>query len=88
MAESLVLAVEVGHEMLRPFWKIEDGLEVDDLGRGGLDAAEILRQQLEHAPVSFYLFRREARGYVRFVFHGVLRLVNPVRGPKHAAKIA
>ena len=88
MAECLVLAVEVGHEMLRPFGKIEDCLEVDDFGRGSLDAAEILCQQLEHAPVAFYLFRREARGYIRFVFHGVVRLVNPVRGPKRTAKIA
>ncbi len=74
MAESLVLAVEVGHEMLRPFGEVENCLEVDDFRRGRLDAAEILRQQLEHAPVAFYLFRREARGCVKIVFHVDFRL--------------
>ena len=29
MVESLVLAVDVGQEMLRPFRQVQDGLQVD-----------------------------------------------------------
>ena len=30
--ERLVLAVQVGHEMLRGFGQVKDGFEIDDLG--------------------------------------------------------
>ena len=45
--EGVVLAVDVRDEVLGPLGQVEDGLEVDDLGVGGADGRELLREQLE-----------------------------------------
>ena len=58
MAERLVFAVNVGHEVLGAFGQIEDSLQVDDLGGGRLDGGEALRQHLQKPPVLLYLGAR------------------------------
>lgn len=45
--ESLVFAVDVGQEMLRAFWQVEDGTEVDDFSTGVGNSRKRLREQLQ-----------------------------------------
>ena len=47
VAEGLVLAVQVGHKMLRPLRQVEDGLQVDDLGIQGLVVRKPFGQQVQ-----------------------------------------
>ena len=51
MLESLVLAVEVGHEVFRGFRQVENGLEVDDFGRHAGDRGKIARQEPQIAHI-------------------------------------
>ena len=46
MGKSLVLSVDIGKKMLGAFWKIENGLKVDDLCRSLPDGGVELRQTL------------------------------------------
>ena len=47
MAERLVLAVNVGDKVLRTFGQVQNGLQVDDLGTGGLNGWVMLGQRLQ-----------------------------------------
>ena len=45
--ERVILAMDVGDEVLSALREVEDGLEVDDLRVGGADGRELLGEQLE-----------------------------------------
>jgi len=47
VAEGLALAVDIGQKVLGALGQRHDGLEIDDLGRGGGDGGERLREQLQ-----------------------------------------
>ena len=47
MLECLVLAVHVGDKVLRALGQVQNGLQVDDLGAGGLHVGELLGQHLQ-----------------------------------------
>ena len=72
VAECLVLAVDVGHEVLGALGEVEDRLEVYDFRRRALDGAEALRQQLQQPPVLLDLgagvgigvFRHGSSGFI------------------------
>jgi len=51
MVESLVLAVDVGQEMLRPFRQVQDGLQVDDFRAGVCHRRKAACQQRQVAQV-------------------------------------
>ena len=51
MAESLLLPMEVAHEMLGALGKVEDGVEIDQLGTHSLDGGILPGQQLQVPPV-------------------------------------
>ena len=48
-----MLAVDVGKEMLRAFRKVENGLEIDNLGACLGDSRERLRKELKVTLVAF-----------------------------------
>ena len=52
MAEGVILAVEVGEEVLRGFRKVQDGFGVDELRRHLRDGGKVPRQQFEVSEVS------------------------------------
>ena len=54
--ESLVLAVDVGHEVLRAFRQVEDGLQVDDFGAGALAVGKGLREELQQSHVGIVVY--------------------------------
>ena len=72
VAECLVLAVDIGHEVLGALGEVEDRLEVYDFRRRALDGAEALRQQLQQPPVLLDLgagvgigvFRHGSSGFI------------------------
>ena len=49
MEEGLVLPVDVGDEVLGPLGQVQNGLQVDDLGAGGLYRGVLPGQQLQVA---------------------------------------
>lgn len=53
MGESLVLAVDIGHEMLRSFRQIEDSLEIDYFGCRSRSVGKALGEDFKHASVGY-----------------------------------
>ena len=45
--KGFVLAMHVAHKMLSALWQVEDGREVDDLGKRGLLGGKLSRQQAQ-----------------------------------------
>ena len=45
--EGLIFPVQVAHKMLGAFGQVEDGREIDDLGKRGLFGGELSRQQAQ-----------------------------------------
>ena len=83
--EGVVLAVDVGDEVLGALGQVEDGLEVDDLGVGGAGGGELLGEQLE------VLLARRARGNegVHAILSGLVGLTMCPwigRGPDYSAR--
>ena len=57
VAKRFMLAMNIGHEVLRALGQVENRLEVDYLGRRGRNVGERLREQLQHAAVGINLVR-------------------------------
>ncbi len=60
--ERLILAVDVRHEMLRGLRQVQDGVEVDDLGGGGLFRRVLFAEQpqvFEFRLGIFFLFTHD-----------------------------
>ena len=68
MQEGVVLAVDVGHEMLGALGQVQNGLEPDDLRGSVLDRGILLGKQAQIAK----LFRREGLfvGHIETPLHG------------------
>ena len=59
VAEGFVLAVEVGHEMLRPLGEVEDGFKIYDLGACRAYVGKRLGEEFEDSAVVFGLLCRD-----------------------------
>ena len=57
VAKRFMLAMNIGHEVLRALGQVENRFEVDNLGRRSRNVGKRLRKQLQHAAVGINLVR-------------------------------